>query len=407
MAITETVGPAPEPTPYVASGWRPILTGEAAARAARTVGKIAKSLEPPGDGGFSLGRGSSGVALLRAYLARALNRAEHARAAVTLVDGALLSASRGEDPSLYTGLLGPAWVMNHLEGWILNHGGADPGAAVDTSLLRVLASSPWTYDLDLISGLVGMGIYALDRLPRPLAADCLEQVVERLTETAEQTPDGLTWRVQPHLLPDDLREQTPDGHFDLGLAHGVPGVILLLGRIAGAGLVAEKASRLAEGAVAWLLAQRYPRDGRPAFPTWIAAGIEPPLGAFHWCYGDAGLAAALFTAGQAMDRRDWQATAVVIALDAAGHSSTGSPIAEPGICHGSTGLAHIYNRFWQATGDDAFRAAACDWIERTPALLEGTEEAGFLEGRAGVGLVLLAALGVEPRWDVVLGLSHR
>ena len=39
-------------------------------------------------------------------------------------------------------------------------------------------------DYDLIIGLVGIGVYALERLPRTSARECIELIVDRLDETA-------------------------------------------------------------------------------------------------------------------------------------------------------------------------------------------------------------------------------
>ena len=90
-----------------------------------------------------------------------------------------------------------------------------------------------------------------------------------------------------------------------------------------------------------------------------------------------------------------------------------------GFCHGAAGLAHLFNRAYQATGDDALRAAALVWLDLTlDAQKPGAPQAGFglpqtpsdephadeslLSGIAGIGLVLAAATTpVEPRWDRV------
>ncbi|HEX7277236.1 MAG TPA: lanthionine synthetase LanC family protein, partial [Acidimicrobiales bacterium] len=79
-------------------------------------------------------------------------------------------------------------------------------------------------------------------------------------------------------------------------------------------------------------------------------------------------------------------------------------VVDAGLCHGAAGLLHVSNRLYQATGDERQAAAARRWLE--PALTLPVAGAGFLEGRAGVGLALLAATtDVEPEWDRILLLS--
>lgn len=79
---------------------------------------------------------------------------------------------------------------------------------------------------------------------------------------------------------------------------------------------------------------------------------------------------------------------------------------DAGLCHGSAGLAHIFNRHWQATGERVFADAARRWFGRTLARIDHVSGGGFLSGRAGVALALLhAASAREPTWDRVLLLS--
>ena len=383
--------------------WEPLLVGDAADRGQRVLAGIAKRIVAPVDDP-SLGTGTAGIALFRAYLSGTGRREATASGALDLARASMISATRVPDPTLYGGLVGPAWVVSHLDGRFGRTGDSDAIDVVDGALLALLRPSPWMHDFDLISGLVGLGVYALCRLPRPAAVECLELVVERLGEVAETRDDGITWRTRPELLPDWLRRQAPDGCYNVGLAHGVPGVIALLGSARAVDVAPATASRLLDGSVAWVLAQEC-RDGGPRFPAWILPDGEASRGPLHWCYGDPGVAGAIFAAGDAADRPEWTSAAVDVALRTAGRAADETAVVEPGICHGSAGLGHIYNRFWQATGDARFSVAARLWLERTPALLGGTSDAGFLEGTAGIGLVLLSALGVHPEWDTVLGLS--
>lgn len=80
------------------------------------------------------------------------------------------------------------------------------------------------------------------------------------------------------------------------------------------------------------------------------------------------------------------------------------------LASGSAGLAHLLNRFYQATREVSLRDAALGWYERTLAAYRAhgvaafrgpaIAEHGLLDGSIGVGLALLAAISpVEPRWD--------
>jgi hypothetical protein len=178
-------------------------------------------------------------------------------------------------------------------------------------------------------------------------------------------------------------------------------------------------------AVGWLLAQRLPDGERSCFPTFVAAGHSPEPARTAWCYGDPGIAAVLLIAAQATGSAEWQATALDLARTAAGREAAEARVRDAGLCHGAAGLAHLFNRMHQATGDAALGEAARDWFHRAldmrdpergvagfPALMPGpgspqwVADPGLLMGSTGVGLALLAAIGtVEPAWDRVLMLS--
>jgi hypothetical protein len=275
--------------------------------------------------------------------------------------------------------------------------------------------------------LTGLGVYGRERLNRPSGRELLAGVVDRLAAQAETGPAGATWYTPPERLPEWQREVYPNGYHNLGLAHGIPAPIALLGIACGAGVAADRARPLLEGAVRWLLAHQLPAGSGACFAASLSAGVEARPSRLAWCYGDPGVAAALLVAARAAGEPEWEREALAIARTAVARPTDAAGVRDAGICHGAAGLAHLFNRFWQASGDDAFRQAARFWIEQTLALQvpgedvagyrawralsagttgEWEPEAGFLEGAAGVGLVLLAAVStVEPEWDRILLIS--
>ena len=196
----------------------------------------------------------------------------------------------------------------------------------------------------------------------------------------------------------DILASFPNGAWNLGAAHGAPGVIALLARAHAAGV--PTARPLLDRAVAWLLAQRLPADAGSAFPSFVAPDVVPGRSPVAWCYGDPGAAGALF----AVPELEVQARA--IAELAAARPIADSDVVEVSICHGSAGLAHIFNRLHQSTGSEVLRASAQAWLGPVLDDWRPGAEPGLLTGAAGIGLVLLAAAtDVEPRWDRLFLLS--
>ena len=417
--------------------WSPILTGALAADARDAVRAIgdalrtaAPSVGPDGDPGAasepSLSGGRAGQAVLYAYLAKAGLAADARQTSKAFLDEAARFVSDVPlPPWFYQGFPGVAWAVAHLDD-AEDEGDGDPNEDIDAALHAYVARSPWTGEYDLVSGLVGLGVYALEGLPRAGARRLLALIVERLEETTERTEAGVRWLTPPRFLPDGLREKAPRGYYNLGLAHGVPGVIALLGGVCAAGMAPAKARRLLDGAVSGLLSQKLPPGASSAFPAWTAPGVPAVPARSAWCYGDPGVAAALLCAARAVDNASWEREALEIARRAAARPADETGVRDAGLCHGAAGLAHLFNRMYQATGDPWLGNAARSWFARTLELrrpgcgiggyaalrsrpdepARWAEDSGLLTGAAGIALALLAAVTpVEPAWDRMLLVS--
>jgi hypothetical protein len=428
--------------------WRPLLEGDLAARAWEAVGDIAEALEAwvpeaePADGkldrGVSIGGGTAGQALFHGYLFKTGGAERDAARTEQLLDEAAEAlATIPMSAALYSGFTGVAWAAEHLgrllgDGEEQEAGGAeedeDMNEEIDHALLTALGRTSWAGDYDLISGLVGFGVYALERIPRPSAVRCLEAIVDRLDESAEKHGQEVAWFTPPETLPGFTREHSPHGYYNLGVAHGVPGVIALLADACRLGIREERARPLLEGAVHWLVPQHLAEQKGACYPSWVEPGIEPRPSRLAWCYGDPGIAATLLYAARALGMEEWESTALTIAAHAARAEPEDAGVRDAGLCHGAFGLAHLYNRIHQAGGGELFADAARLWyrlgLEMRKADSGGIAgiagfaawqpsgpdrepgwqaDAGFLTGAAGIGLALLAAVTpVEPEWDRLL-----
>jgi lantibiotic modifying enzyme len=420
--------------------WRPLLHGPLADRALEAVFAIAEDIPrqeswiPPsvtGSGGetswrATLASGAAGQALFYGYLALHTGEERWADLSVERLDRAAETvAAVPMTESLYSGFPGIAWVGDHLRGRLFE-GDPDENREVDEALLSALEHPSWPSEYDLINGLVGLGVYALEGLPRPTALTLLERIVARLGERLREQPEGASWFSEPASLPEFQRDEFPGGLFNLGASHGAAGAVALLGAASRAGVAAARP--LLDRVVSWLLARRQPAEGGYSFSHFYVPDLEPRVCRLAWCYGDPGMAATLLVAAQGAGEPAWERAAVEVARLAAGRPEKEARIQDAGLCHGATGLAQIFNRMYQQTGDEQLASAARAWYERTlrdrtPGLgfggfrawssgLTGTpdwrDDPGFLEGAAGVGLALLAAVSpVEPAWDRVLLVSLR
>jgi lantibiotic modifying enzyme len=403
------------------NSWRPLLAGSRGELALAGVQEIVAALPDPSAipiSNASLADGSAGLAVLSTYLALSeLDDGENAERFLAHAVEAV--ASRPMDASFYGGFTGVAWATAHIRKQFGEADVDDPTEAIDRFLRDYLDRSTCRDGYDLISGLVGLGVYAIERLPHATGEELLERVIGRLAETAERSSQGITWFTPPESLPRWQRVSCPNGYYNLGLAHGVPGVIAFLGQACASGVVSGTAESLLDGAVAWLLSQKSMR-AHSTFSNWIAPGLEREDCRLAWCYGDLGVAAALLLAARSVTQSTWEHEAMEIARRAADRAPDQSGVMDAGLCHGAAGLAHVFNRMFQASGESWLGDAAEFWFGQTldmrrpgegvagysaqtmdeDGIKRWASEPGILTGAAGTALALLAAVSpVEPKWD--------
>ena len=184
--------------------------------------------------------------------------------------------------------------------------------------------------------------------------------VDRLSELAELDAEHPLWWTPAERLPPQIRRTFPSGAWNLGVAHGTPGVIALLAKAHAAGVVTPSAPGARGGVAA---------GAAHAVCSWHGVsrvrgtGRQLPRGSrLAWCYGDLGFAGALSVAGRQAGELEWQAPRSrwpnTPRRDRGDERSD-----EAHICHGSAGVAHIFNRLFQSSGCECLRTTASSWLE--------------------------------------------
>lgn len=329
------------------------MDGELAARARARIASILSRTRECADDSLA-----HELALLEAYAAPAIGLAPDVER--RLAQAVERAARDPLPPRLWGGALGTAWVVAHL---------ADDGdCALDQALLAMLRQGGPT-GFDLMAGLVGIGIYALERSASPAAAECVRAVIDELERRAVHVPTGTYWRTPAEIA------DTVDGH-DLGMAHGTSGVLAFLAIAEPAGF---HAGPLLASTASWVRS----RFGERRIDT--------------WCNGEPGSAVARLHASCVLDDVDLEREAIATALSCAARIDVAA-ITDTCMCHGSAGLGHMFHRMYRATGEPDLAVVARRWLARTIELDETGD--AILVGRAGVGVALAAALTVEePGWD--------
>jgi len=399
--------------------WQPLYRGAEAEAIRRVVRDVASAIAS-GDGEH---RAPADLALFWAYVAGELDdertQSEYDAAVARLVDWI---ASGGTTMQLHRGLAGGGWVLSHIS----EAGAADPALEViDRALLLAIEGGRPDGGFDLVRGLAGLAVYFLERLQAsraPLARRALDGIVAQLERTCTRTGEGVAWRTGPDQLPDWRTQRWPNGCYDCGVAHGVPGVAAVLAKIAAVPDPPSGARELSAAALAWLDARRGPPAVAARYPSMVehASSATGSASRFAWCYGDPGVIAARWSASSALGMPT--AAEQHAALACIERPVATSGVVDAGLCHGAIGLAHLFHRFYQASGELRFADAARAWFERGLAMRrphglggfgamvprehgdpEWRPHADFLGGATGIALALLATIrDDEPGWDRLL-----
>ena len=390
--------------------WRPIKDTGFVARAAEALQAVLRDLELIHINDGSLCFGHAGLSLLYAEASAFLASPPLSEKSAESIEFAYNILEELPLPSLFHGFVGVGFVLQCLKA----HFEVPEDNLRELDLLLLERLEVWEGDYELLVGLLGVGVYALERASSPEAEQLLARVLALVEQASTQTNAGTSWFTRPeHAGP-----EYPEGNYNLGMAHGLPGVISFLSKLIPHPTHTGTAKRLLQGAVSELLSTET-AQGFPSVhsPDRSHQKIPPPT----WAYGGAGIAISLWLAAEATQNESWRRDALRIAYRAAQAHPDLTPSA--GLCQGKAGAGHIFLRLYQYTGDPLFLGAAQKWLtavlnSRTPGTgvggfhslvshrLNELDEVGFLMGSVGIALVLLAAISeAPPGWDRLLLLS--
>lgn len=266
-------------------------------------------------------------------------------------------------------------------------------------------------DYDLIAGPSG-ALLALTVAGRATPAE-IEPFAGYLSRLAEDP--GLAGLRLSGYAGDSLRGWN-QGAVNLGLGHGVPGVVVALAaarRLLGPRQDVLTALRHCAGVLVDTAATG--AGGLPVWPPSDRAATSEQVSRQAWCYGTPGVAWALWEAGDALADAELRAFAVeaMTGLDRhwdPAHHLYGDTAADLfGVCHGAAGVLAVADAFARHAAHARavrLRDRIADWVhEHADDVAElAATDLTLLNGAAGVLAVLSTVDGGRRDWLPLLGL---
>lgn len=204
----------------------------------------------------------------------------------------------------------------------------------------------------------------------------------------------------------------------LGLPDGLAGELLLRLRLRRLGLPDETLPRYLRASITRLLATRrevdFSQNHYSVFPYQMvsqgASNLFSPT--LTWSRGDLSQALILHEAHQLLHDEELAKIANLVGLNTLLRITTpATEVVSSHFCSGAAGVAHLYGRLYQLSGQAGYNQGYRFWLDQTQQWLRQElaspapiPQAGeLLHGLTGVGLVLLAAVtATNFEWDYIV-----
>jgi len=293
--------------------------------------------------------------------------------------------------ALFRGIGGDLYKLNLLSGNYVGAVKVDNATSSFNRQIHQIVSQDGIVETDFISGLVGIGKYLLD-VPNKYQAD-ITTIYNILLLRCEK-------------LADFNFNTTRQRATNLGISHGLPGVLCFISEASIAGHLSR--SEAVIGEIASYLLKNIQVNERSLFGYNVGAKKTSRVA---WCYGDLSVSLALLKAAVAISDKElfFQATKILSAVSVRRGANT--RVIDASLCHGSLGAAHTFATTSLWTKNSVASSASSYWLqnflthaEDQIASLKGGFS--FLEGYAGVGLCLLSAISTNNRWSKILFMGN-
>jgi len=285
---------------------------------------------------------------------------------------------------------------------------------------------------DLIQGIVGQGVYAISNLSSEKLNSFAKEIIRTLIDLTKPIRVESTWvpgwyAPSYFQLTKEEELEFPKGNFNLGLAHGVTGILAFLSIAALRGIEVEGQIEAIETVTNWLKTHRKEFNGTYFWPAKISYADEFQKngnseskfsGRDAWCYGTPGIARSLYLAGKVLKNDSLQTYALDSFRSVFFRDREDWYLPGPTCCHGIAGLLLITSfmekdtsvkdlkerkselkntllQYYSSSHPFGFK----DYDPTTDGKNVEIDRPGFLEGSVGILLTLLSLTNRTNWWD--------
>ena len=308
------------------------------------------------------------------------------------------------------GLSGIGWLINLMKRKnYIDSDTDDIFVDVDERIYNDSINDFYKNDYDYLSGGLGAAIYFLNR----------EVPLQEYIQQYLRIIDGIKIIDNSSYY---IHDSKAENACNLGLSHGIPSIISFLIIAYEKEIEPGLCLKLIRGFVKFLIDNIQDVKKYDSFFAYSTGSTNKCSSRLAWCYGDLSIGFILNKAATILNNTQ----ILNISFDILLHSTQRTDLSknkvnDACICHGTVGIAHIFNKLFKRTRNQQFKIAAEYWYQRTIEMghfedgIAGYKyyqnnnyysAKGFLEGVAGIGTSLTFGFyNTDSIWDECLLLS--
>src|SRR5215471_19161191 len=217
---------------------------------------------------YNLLDGKAGIALLYAYLTKLFSAKKYLPIVFDLLNELRDSLSNDElDHHLSSGVASIAFTFQHLRNIGVLDRSVDLNLSEMDEFLNLGIDNDFTSDnWDPLHGMVGLGIYFVERNKETHEKKYLEKIVDYLSQMRTEFGKYKVWITPGH-------EKYSADNYNFGLAHGMPGILSFLAQVHARGIKHTETGEMICSCLPFLLQHEYEGEAEFCFPSSI--NVEP------------------------------------------------------------------------------------------------------------------------------------
>lgn len=376
---------------------------------------IATLLTKHSDEKLGLLGGLSGKSLFFFYLWKVCHNEKYIKFANQLLSDAIDIAENDDITMNYAeGITGLCCLIRHLQNNKLLHYDNIIDSEIDKCIYEYCINSIYQYQDDFFYGAGGAVLFLIQNYiynPNCLNKKYLENILFSLSNRGKS---------------DNVFTSKDIDNFNTGIPHGYSSWILLLCRIHRLNIATNLCEAILNNLVNYYKPFLYnTHKGDSYFPLSIIKSensnyIHSRLG---WCNGDLAILYSLLRYAEISNDKNMAYGIILKLINVSVRDNLSQySIWDASICHGSGGLMHIFIKLYEKYKIKQFRYAADFWMKTSFALgnnytynasgfvksypvngkLYNSNEFGFIDGLAGIGLAILSYKYKCYNWDELL-----